>query len=164
MTNCIFCRIVSGQIPSKRVHEDADVVAFEDVNPAAPTHVLVVPRRHLATLDDASDDDAGLLGRLVVVARQIAAKRELGSGYRLVMNVHARWQTPDQDQACIAWARKFFETSKPFASGGAYVNFMTADEAERVPAAYGTNYQRLVRIKKQYDPQNIFRANQNIKA
>ncbi len=89
MTNCIFCRIVSGQIPSKRVHEDADVVAFEDASPVAPTHVLVVPRRHLATLDEASDADAGLLGQLVVVARAIAAKRELGSGYRLVMNVHA---------------------------------------------------------------------------
>ena len=89
MTNCIFCRIVSGQIPSKRVHEDAEVVAFEDANPAAPTHILVVPRRHLATLDDSSDADAGLLGRLVVVARQIAAKRDLASGYRLVMNVHA---------------------------------------------------------------------------
>jgi histidine triad (HIT) family protein len=89
MTNCIFCRIVSGQIPSKRVHEDADVVAFEDVNPAAPTHILVVPRRHIATLDDAVAADAALLGELLLAARQIAAQRGLGDGYRLVMNVHA---------------------------------------------------------------------------
>jgi FAD/FMN-containing dehydrogenase len=87
-----------------------------------------------------------------------------GRDAKFVMNVHARWQTPDGDQACVGWARKFFDASKPFASGGAYVNFMTADEADRVPAAYGANYQRLASIKKKYDPGNVFRANQNIKA
>lgn len=89
MADCIFCRIVSGQIPSKRVFEDGEVIAFEDVNPAAPTHILVVPRRHIATLDDAQDADAGLLGGLVNVARKVAAERGLSAGYRLVMNVHA---------------------------------------------------------------------------
>ena len=82
---------------------------------------------------------------------------------KFVMNVHARWEDPKQDKACIAWAREFFEASKPYASGGAYVNFMTADEAERVASAYGANYQRLARIKKQYDPHNFFHVNQNIR-
>jgi histidine triad (HIT) family protein len=89
MTDCIFCRIVSGQIPSKRVFEDAEVVVFEDVNPAAPTHVLVVPRRHIPTLDDTREEDAGLLGHLTRVAQRVAAERGLSDGYRLVMNVQA---------------------------------------------------------------------------
>lgn len=83
---------------------------------------------------------------------------------KFVLNVHARWDEAKQDQACIGWARTFFEASKPYASAGAYVNFMTADETDRVAAAYGANYSRLVRIKKQYDPDNVFRANQNIRA
>jgi len=83
---------------------------------------------------------------------------------KFVLNVHARWDEPGQDQSCIGWARAFFEASKPYASAGAYVNFMTADEADRVAAAYGANYQRLVNIKKKYDPNNVFRANQNIRA
>ncbi|MGD8981218.1 MAG: BBE domain-containing protein, partial [Desulfobacterales bacterium] len=64
----------------------------------------------------------------------------------------------------IAWARAFFEASAPYASAGAYVNFMTEDEGNRVAAAYGANYERLKQIKKKYDPENIFHNNQNIKA
>ena len=86
-----------------------------------------------------------------------------GRDAKFVMNVHARWQTPEGDESCIGWARNFFEAAKPFASAGAYVNFMTADEGDRVRAAYGANYARLASIKKQYDPENVFRANQNIK-
>lgn len=82
---------------------------------------------------------------------------------KFVMNVHARWEDPKQDKACIAWAREFFEASKPHASGGAYVNFMTEDETDRVTSAYGANYQRLARVKKQYDPKNFFHVNQNIR-
>jgi FAD/FMN-containing dehydrogenase len=83
---------------------------------------------------------------------------------KFVLNVHARWDERAQDQACIGWARAFFEASKPYASAGAYVNFMTADEADRVAAAYGANYQRLAGLKKRYDPTNFFRVNQNIRA
>ena len=83
---------------------------------------------------------------------------------KFVLNVHARWDEGAQDQACIGWARAFFEASKPYASAGAYVNFMTADEADRVAAAYGANYQRLAGLKKKYDPANFFRVNQNIRA
>ena len=79
-----------------------------------------------------------------------------------VMNVHARWDSAKEDQACIGWARDLFRAAGSYATGGVYVNFMTQDEAERVTAAYGTNLQRLAQVKKKFDPDNIFRANQNI--
>jgi len=81
---------------------------------------------------------------------------------RFVLNVHARWDHPADDRRCIAWAREFFKASAPYASPGAYVNFMTADEGDRIAAAYGSNYPRLVEIKRKYDPDNLFRMNQNI--
>jgi FAD/FMN-containing dehydrogenase len=79
-----------------------------------------------------------------------------------VMNVHGRWEHQADDARCIGWARAFFEASAPFASGGVYVNFLTADEGGRVRAAYGSNYDRLVQVKRRYDPDNLFRMNQNI--
>jgi FAD/FMN-containing dehydrogenase len=81
---------------------------------------------------------------------------------RFVMNVHSRWESPADDEACIRWACRFFAASAPYASAGAYVNFMTADETERVTAAYGANYSRLAAIKRRYDPSNVFHVNQNI--
>jgi hypothetical protein len=80
-----------------------------------------------------------------------------------VMNVHARWETASEDKHCIVWAREFFAKSQPFAGGGAYINFMTQDETDRIAFAYGASYKRLVEIKKKYDPANFFRMNQNIK-
>jgi FAD/FMN-containing dehydrogenase len=80
-----------------------------------------------------------------------------------VMNVHGRWDDAADDKAGIGWAREFFDASAPYASGGAYINFMTADETDRVQAAFGANYARLAKIKKQYDPDNVFHLNQNIK-
>jgi FAD/FMN-containing dehydrogenase len=82
---------------------------------------------------------------------------------KFVLNVHGRWDEAKDDQKCIAWARDFFKASAPYASGGAYVNFMTDEEGDRVAAAYGSNYERLVEIKRRYDPENIFHLNQNIK-
>jgi FAD/FMN-containing dehydrogenase len=82
---------------------------------------------------------------------------------KFVMNVHGRWDEAEQDEAGIEWARTFFRASAPYASAGAYVNFMTEDEGDRVAAAYGTNYARLVQIKRKYDPDNVFHLNQNIK-
>ena len=82
---------------------------------------------------------------------------------KFVLNVHARWDEAEQDEMCIAWAREFFQASSPYASRGAYVNFMTEEEGDRVAAVYGSNYERLIQIKNQYDPQNIFHLNQNIK-
>jgi len=82
---------------------------------------------------------------------------------RFVLNVHGRWGDPADDGRCIAWARDFFKASAPYASAGAYVNFMTEDEAGRIATAYGSSYARLVQIKRRYDPENIFHMNQNIK-
>jgi FAD/FMN-containing dehydrogenase len=80
-----------------------------------------------------------------------------------VCNVHGRWDTPEEDRNCIEWARGFFRDAAPHATGGVYVNFLTDDESDRVTAAYGTNYRRLAEIKKKYDPENLFRTNQNIR-
>lgn len=82
---------------------------------------------------------------------------------RFVMNVHGRWDDHADDSRCIAWARRFFDAAAPFASGGAYVNFMTEEEAGRVAAAYGANYSRLVTLKRRFDPDNVFHVNQNIR-
>ncbi|MGH8637391.1 MAG: FAD-binding oxidoreductase [Burkholderiales bacterium] len=81
---------------------------------------------------------------------------------RFVMNVHGRWQTQAEDERGIAWARKVFTACAPYASGGVYTNFMTADEADRIEAAYGENHTRLREIKQRYDPDNVFYRNQNI--
>jgi hypothetical protein len=80
-----------------------------------------------------------------------------------VMNVHGRWETAAEDERCIAWAREFFAKSQPFASGGAYINFLTQEESGRIEFAYGKSYGRLAKLKKKYDPTNFFRMNQNIK-
>jgi len=84
-------------------------------------------------------------------------------GSHFVMNVHARWRDTAMDQACIDWARHLFEATKPYAAGTAYVNFMPEDDVDRVEAAYGGNYRRLVEVKRRYDPQNLFRMNQNVR-
>jgi FAD/FMN-containing dehydrogenase len=82
---------------------------------------------------------------------------------KFVLNVHGRWDERTDDEQCIAWAREFFQAAAPYASKGAYVNFMTEEESGRVAAAYGANYDRLAQIKNLYDPQNLFHLNQNIK-
>lgn len=82
---------------------------------------------------------------------------------KFVLNVHSRWEKPEDDKTCISWARDFFNAAAPYATGGVYVNFLTQDEADRVPAAYGPNYDRLAQLKGKYDPTNLFRLNQNIK-
>ena len=79
-----------------------------------------------------------------------------------VMNVHGRWEDPALDEACIGWAREFFDASAPFATGGVYVNFLSQDEMDRLRAAYGVSYDRLVQVKNRYDADNFFRLNLNI--
>src|SRR5208337_1630943 len=87
MDQCIFCRIIEHRVPARIVFEDDEIVAFEDTNPQAPIHTLIVPRKHLASLKDATPDDAPLLGRLVMVAVQLARERGLEpKGYRTVIN------------------------------------------------------------------------------
>jgi histidine triad (HIT) family protein len=85
--DCLFCKIVAGTIPSTMLHEDAHLVAFRDIRPEAPTHVLVVPRKHVASVDALRPEDAELVGRLVLEAGRIAVEQGLTStGYRLVVN------------------------------------------------------------------------------
>ncbi len=87
--DCIFCKIVYGQIPSERVFEDEWCIAFNDLNPQAPTHILVIPREHLDSLDKASEDHNTLLGRLLLSAAEIARQRGFAeSGYRIVVNTN----------------------------------------------------------------------------
>ena len=85
--DCLFCRIVAGKIPSDRVHEDDEVVAFRDINPQAPTHVLAIPRRHIADAAALTEGDGPLLERLFAVLRDIAEDEGLDTGYRIVTNV-----------------------------------------------------------------------------
>jgi FAD/FMN-containing dehydrogenase len=80
-----------------------------------------------------------------------------------VMNVHGRWESAAEDERGIAWAREFFAKAQPFASAGAYINFLTQDEGDRIAFAYGPSYNRLAQLKKKYDPTNLFRMNQNIR-
>ncbi len=82
---------------------------------------------------------------------------------RFILNVHGRWRDAGDDDACIAWARRFFEETAPHATGGVYVNFLTADEQDRVRAAYGANYNRLASLKAKYDPGNLFQVNLNVR-
>lgn len=81
---------------------------------------------------------------------------------KFVMNVHGRWDDAAEDERGIRWARDFFRASAPYASGGVYANFLTADEGDRVASAYGSNYERLAQVKRRYDPDNFFRVNANI--
>ena len=85
--DCLFCRIIEGTIESKKLHEDDLVVAFADVNPQAPLHILICPKKHLSTLNDVAPEDEALMGRVVRVAADLAKKAgDAESGYRLVAN------------------------------------------------------------------------------
>ena len=85
--DCIFCKIVAGELPADKLYEDEHVVAFRDLHPKAPVHGLVIPKRHVATLDEFVEADAALLGKLMLGAQRIAAEHSL-PGYRVVMNVN----------------------------------------------------------------------------
>ncbi len=90
MSDCLFCQIASGKIPAKIVHQDEDTVAFEDINPQAPFHVLVVPRRHIATVNDLTRDDDQVTGKLLRVAAALARERGCAeTGYRTTVNTNA---------------------------------------------------------------------------
>jgi histidine triad (HIT) family protein len=84
--NCLFCKIGAKQIPAKLVYEDEAAFAFEDINPQAPTHILICPRKHFVALHDAGPDDQALLGELQLVAAKLAIERNLLPGYRTVIN------------------------------------------------------------------------------
>ena len=87
MQTCLFCRIIERQAPAKIVYEDEQVVAIEDIHPQAPVHLLVLPRKHLTSLREASAEDEPVLGRLLTIAAKLARERQLDSkGYRTVIN------------------------------------------------------------------------------
>jgi histidine triad (HIT) family protein len=87
MQPCLFCRISEGRAPAKIVYEDESVVAIEDIHPQAPVHLLVLPRKHLASLQEAAAEDEPLLGRLLTIAARLAGERGLHSkGYRTIIN------------------------------------------------------------------------------
>lgn len=87
MADCLFCKFVSGQIKPNTVFENADYLAFRDINPQAPTHVLIIPKRHIATLNDLTQADAGLVGGMYLAAAEIAKKEGIAAtGYRTVFN------------------------------------------------------------------------------
>ncbi|HEY6936368.1 MAG TPA: histidine triad nucleotide-binding protein [Terriglobales bacterium] len=90
MPDCIFCRIIRGEAPAKKVYEDERAFVFEDINPQAPTHVLIIPKKHIVGLKEAQAEDAEIIGYLHLVAAQIARQRGIEDGYRTVFNVGPR--------------------------------------------------------------------------
>jgi histidine triad (HIT) family protein len=90
MADCLFCRIIRGEVPSKKVYEDEHIFAFEDLNPQGPTHVLVIPKKHISGLKEAVTEDAELVGLCHLAAAQIARERSIEDGYRTVLNVGPR--------------------------------------------------------------------------
>jgi histidine triad (HIT) family protein len=87
MNDCLFCKIITKKIPAKVIYEDDKILAFEDINPKAPTHVLIIPKEHFSSLNDVPEDKADLLAYILMKARHIAGEKRIGqSGYRIVLN------------------------------------------------------------------------------
>jgi len=86
VSDCIFCKIVDGKIPSKKVYEDDDILAFNDINPARPVHVLVIPKKHITSLASALPDDAPILGKILLKANEIAVAQGSPDGFRVIIN------------------------------------------------------------------------------
>jgi histidine triad (HIT) family protein len=86
MSGCIFCRIVAGEIPSKKVYEDEDIFAFNDINPARPVHILVIPKKHIESLAHVTEADTPVLGKMLAVANRLAAEQGSPDGFRIIIN------------------------------------------------------------------------------
>ncbi|MGC9513233.1 MAG: histidine triad nucleotide-binding protein [Fidelibacterota bacterium] len=86
MTDCLFCKIIRGEIPSTKVYENEDVLAFRDINPQAPEHILIIPKIHINRVENLSDDQSEMVGKLVIAAKNIARQLGIHNGYRLVFN------------------------------------------------------------------------------
>jgi histidine triad (HIT) family protein len=84
--NCLFCKIAAGNIPSKKVYEDADTIAFHDINPAAPVHFLIVPKAHVASLDECTDQHAAMLGKLIGLAPKLVREQGAANGFKTLIN------------------------------------------------------------------------------
>ncbi|NTU65706.1 MAG: histidine triad nucleotide-binding protein [Chloroflexi bacterium] len=90
MSSCLFCQIATGERPATIVYRSDDVVAFRDIHPQAPTHILIIPAKHIVSVAEATVEDEGLIGRMITVAREIAQQENLNKGYRLVINTGAQ--------------------------------------------------------------------------
>ncbi len=86
MSDCLFCKIIRGEIPCNKVYEDDDVLAFHDINPVAPVHFMLIPKQHIASLDDADESHAALLGKMLLLAPKLAKEQGLDNGFRTVIN------------------------------------------------------------------------------
>ncbi len=87
MSDCLFCKIIAGEIPSEKVYEDDNVYAFKDITPVAPQHTLIIPKKHISTINDLEADDATTMGQLFIAAKEIASQEGYDdAGYRTVMN------------------------------------------------------------------------------
>lgn len=88
MSDCIFCKIIVGEIPSTKIHEDEQILAFRDINPVASTHILIIPKKHIASINEITLDDEQLVGHMFTTAQSLAAEEGIAeSGYRLIINV-----------------------------------------------------------------------------
>lgn len=86
MEDCIFCKIIKGEIPSEKVYEDDEILAFKDINPIAPVHILVIPKKHIESADDIVEEDELLIGKIFTVIKRLAKENNLDNGYRIVNN------------------------------------------------------------------------------
>jgi histidine triad (HIT) family protein len=86
MSDCLFCRIAKGEIPCGKVYEDDEILAFKDIHPQAPVHVLIIPKKHIATLAEARPEDAPVLGRMLALAPRLAQELGAGEGFRSIIN------------------------------------------------------------------------------
>lgn len=86
MDDCIFCKIARGEIPSKKVYEDAEILGFQDINPQAPVHFMLIPKKHIASLSAVTPDDAGVLGRMLALSGRLAREQGSPDGYRTIIN------------------------------------------------------------------------------
>jgi histidine triad (HIT) family protein len=86
MDDCIFCKIARGEIPSKKVYEDAEILGFHDINPQAPVHFMLIPKKHIASLSAVTPDDAGVLGRMLALSERLAREQGSPDGYRTIIN------------------------------------------------------------------------------
>jgi histidine triad (HIT) family protein len=90
MTDCLFCKMINGEIKPNKVYEDEEILAFRDIAPQAPTHVLIVPKRHISTLNDLQQEDAALVGKLYLAAKEVAQAEGIAErGYRTLINCNA---------------------------------------------------------------------------
>lgn len=85
MKNCVFCQIIKGKIPAKKVYEDGEVLAFRDIHPVAPVHILIIPKKHISRLAEAKIEDCQMLGKIQIVAKKLAKKLGIGDAFRLLI-------------------------------------------------------------------------------